>query len=149
MYKRQDYDNAENTIKQYFYIANVEKNQAQKYAAILNLSNVYQNSGRINEAIDLLEKTIKTEKLTATQKGVLLNNLGNNYFLNTKSDKAERSYLPVSYTHLDVYKRQAQILTFMRLLEVPKGIIYNFNCVNLYNEGQKSYVNHHFSNLEE
>jgi len=88
-----DYDNAENTIKQYFYIANVEKNQAQKYAAILNLSNVYQNSGRINEAIVLLEKTIKTERLTATQKGVLLNNLGNNYFLNTKSDKAENSYL--------------------------------------------------------
>lgn len=88
-----DYDNAENTIKQYFYIANVEKNQAQKYAAILNLSNVYQNSGRINEAIVLLEKTIKTERLTATQKGVLLNNLGNNYFLNTKSEKAENSYL--------------------------------------------------------
>jgi len=44
---------------------------------------------------------------------------------------------------------EAQILTYMRLLEVPKGIIYNFNCVNLYNEGQKSYVNHHFSNLEE
>ncbi|WP_298304981.1 CHAT domain-containing protein [Flavobacterium sp.] len=88
-----DYDNAENTIKQYFYIANVEKNQAQKHAAILNLSNVYQNSGRINQAIDLLEKTIKTEGLTATQKGVLLNNLGNNYFLNTKSDKAESSYL--------------------------------------------------------
>ncbi len=69
-----DYDNAENTIKQYFYIANVEKNQAQKYAAILNLSNVYQNSGRINEAIDLLEQTLKTERITATQQGVLLHN---------------------------------------------------------------------------
>jgi len=88
-----DYDNAENTIKQYYYIANIEKNQAQKYAAILNLSNVYQNSGRIKQAIDLLEKTIKTEKLTTTRKGVLLNNLGNNYFLNTKSDQAENSYL--------------------------------------------------------
>lgn len=80
-----DYDNAENTIKQYFFIANVEKNQAQKYGAILNLSNVYQNTGRLNEAIDLLEKTLQTENLTAIQKGNLYNNLGNNYFLSAKS----------------------------------------------------------------
>ena len=44
---------------------------------------------------------------------------------------------------------EAQILTYMGLLKVPKGILYNFNCVNLYMEGQKSFVNHHFSNLEE
>jgi len=80
-----DYDNAENTIKQYYYLANVEKNQSQKIAAILNLSNVYQNTGRVNEAIDLLEKTIKTEKLSAVQKGILFNNLGNNYVLSYKN----------------------------------------------------------------
>ena len=80
-----DYDNAENTIKQYYFIAGVEKNQSQKIAAILNVSNVYQNTGRINEAIDLLEQTIKTEKLTAVQKGNLFNNLGNNYVLSYKN----------------------------------------------------------------
>lgn len=80
-----DYDNAENTIKQYFYIANAEKNQEQKYAAILNLSNVFQNTGKIDEAITLLEKTIQTERLTSIQKGILYNNLGNNYFLNAES----------------------------------------------------------------
>ena len=79
-----DYDNAENTIKQYYFIANVDKNQAKKIAAILNLSNVYQNTGRINETIDLLEKTVKTEKLSSVQKGVLFNNLGNNYMLSAK-----------------------------------------------------------------
>lgn len=79
-----DYDNAENTIKQYYFIANLEKNQSQKIAAILNLSNVYQNTGKVNQAIDLLEKTIKTEKLSAVQKGNLLNNLGNNYMISAK-----------------------------------------------------------------
>lgn len=79
-----DYDNAENTIKQYYYLAETEKNQSQKIAAILNLSNVYQNTGRVNEAIDLLEKTIQTEKLSAVQKGILLNNLGNNYMISAK-----------------------------------------------------------------
>ncbi|TDD99410.1 CHAT domain-containing protein [Flavobacterium cellulosilyticum] len=79
-----DYDNAENTIKHYYYLATIEKNQPQKIAAILNLSNVYQNTGRINQAIDLLEKTIENEKLTAVQKGTLLNNLGNNYMISAK-----------------------------------------------------------------
>jgi CHAT domain-containing protein len=95
-----DYDNAENTIKQYYYIATQQKNQQQQYAAVLNLSNVYQNSGRINEAIDLLEKTIRNEKLSNTQKGILYNNLGSNYFLTTKNfimkfdafDKTENSF---------------------------------------------------------
>lgn len=80
-----DYENAENTIKQYLYIANITNNQQQKYSAILNLSNVYQNTGKVNEAIDLLEKTIATEKLTNVQKGVLYTNLGNNYFLSTEA----------------------------------------------------------------
>lgn len=31
---------------------------------------------------------------------------------------------------------EAQILTYMRLLEVPKGILINFNSVNIFKEGQ-------------
>lgn len=96
-----DYDNAENTIKQYYFIANLEKNEPQKVAAILNLSNVYQNTGNVYKAIDLIEKTLQTERLTPTQKGLLSNNLGTNYFLTTKGflikknafDKAENSFL--------------------------------------------------------
>jgi CHAT domain-containing protein len=80
-----DYTNAENTIKSYFYTATVADNLQQKYSAILNLSNVYQNTGRLDEAIDLLEKSIAFEKLTPIQKGILYNNLGNNYFLSTKN----------------------------------------------------------------
>lgn len=83
-----DYDSAENTIKQYYFIVNTSKNypdaQKQKFAAILNLSNVYQSSGKISLAIEVLENTLKTEKLSNSQKGILLNNLGNNYWLNSK-----------------------------------------------------------------
>ncbi|WP_166926430.1 CHAT domain-containing protein [Flavobacterium poyangense] len=96
-----DYSNAENTIKQYYFIANLEKNEPQKVAAILNLSNVYQNTGSVSKAIDLIEKTIQTEKLTSSQKAILLNNLGTNYLiLSTPSSgrkiafvKAESSFL--------------------------------------------------------
>lgn len=82
-----DYDSAENTIKQYFFIVNTAPNypdaQKQKFAAILNLSNVYQSSGKFNLAIDLLEQILKTEKLSNAQKGIALNNLGNNYLLSS------------------------------------------------------------------
>jgi len=44
---------------------------------------------------------------------------------------------------------EAQIITYMKLLGSPKGIIYNFNTVNLYNEGQKTYVNDLFRLLPE
>lgn len=36
---------------------------------------------------------------------------------------------------------EAQILIYMRLLEVPMGLIINFNCLNIYESGQKTYVN--------
>lgn len=109
-----DYDNAENTIKQYYYIAETQKNQSQKIAAILNLSNVYQNTGRINEAIDLLEKTIKTEKLSAVQKGNLFNNLGNNYVLSYKNPAFSK---PIP----DIFKKlESSYFTAIRLLQSDK-----------------------------
>lgn len=44
---------------------------------------------------------------------------------------------------------EAQIFTYMKLLEAPKGIIYNFNTVNIYKEGQKTYVNELYRFLPE
>ncbi len=42
---------------------------------------------------------------------------------------------------------QAQVLTYMRLLEKPKGLLINFNCVNIFKEGQKTLVNEIYANL--
>lgn len=41
----------------------------------------------------------------------------------------------------------AQILTYMKLLKCPKGILINFNCANVFKEGQKTFVNEYFSIL--
>jgi len=131
-----DYDSAENTIKQYFYIINTTKNYPdaakQKFAAILNLSNVYQSSGKISLAIELLESILKTEKLSNVQKGILLNNLGNNYILSSagnlmhpeiyqkaenafesavnylKNEKEQSENLSNSYRNLAILNRQRQ-----------------------------------------
>lgn len=35
----------------------------------------------------------------------------------------------------------AQLLTYMNQLRAPKGTLYNFNCINLIQYGQKTFVN--------
>jgi GxxExxY protein len=42
---------------------------------------------------------------------------------------------------------QAQLLSYMRLLKKPKGILINFRCTNISKEGQKTYVNEYYSRL--
>ncbi|NHM01285.1 GxxExxY protein [Flavobacterium difficile] len=41
----------------------------------------------------------------------------------------------------------AQLLTYMKLLSAPKGILINFNSNNIFREGQKTLVNDLFKNL--
>lgn len=41
----------------------------------------------------------------------------------------------------------AQLLTYMKLLKCPKGILLNFNCSNIFKEGQKTLVNEYFGQL--
>lgn len=44
---------------------------------------------------------------------------------------------------------EAQLLTYMKLLESPKGILINFNCANIFREGQKTLVNENYRMLPE
>lgn len=41
----------------------------------------------------------------------------------------------------------AQLLTYLKLLEKPKGILINFNCTNIFREGQKTMVTELFAQL--
>ncbi len=42
---------------------------------------------------------------------------------------------------------EAVLLTYMRLLKKPKGVIINFNCTNIFKYGQKTFVNELYSKL--
>lgn len=42
---------------------------------------------------------------------------------------------------------EAQLLTYMKLLKAPKGVLINFNCYNIFKEGQKTFVNEYFKLL--
>jgi GxxExxY protein len=41
----------------------------------------------------------------------------------------------------------AQVMTYMKLLEAPKGLLLNFNCINIFKEGQKTFVNEYYRDL--
>lgn len=43
---------------------------------------------------------------------------------------------------------EAQLLTYMKLLKAPKGILINFSSSSIFNEGQKTYVNEYFRRLK-
>jgi GxxExxY protein len=44
---------------------------------------------------------------------------------------------------------EAQILSYMRLLNVPLGLLLNFHSVNLFKEGQRTFVNEIYRDLPE
>ena len=52
--------------------------------------------------------------------------------------KAMEGILPV---------HEAQLLTYMNLMQKPKGILINFNCANIVKEGCKQMVNKYFTVL--
>jgi len=44
---------------------------------------------------------------------------------------------------------EAQLLTYLKLLKKPKGILINFNCLNIFKDGQQTFVTEHFRALPE
>lgn len=42
---------------------------------------------------------------------------------------------------------EAILLTYMRMLQKPKGILINFNCINIFKNGQKTLVNDIYQSL--
>jgi hypothetical protein len=52
--------------------------------------------------------------------------------------KSVESILPI---------HEAQLLTYMKLQQVPQGRLINFNCTNIFKEGQKSFVNEFYRQL--
>lgn len=42
----------------------------------------------------------------------------------------------------------AQVINYINLLKVPKGILINFNVANLFHQGQKTFVNKYYDLLD-
>lgn len=42
---------------------------------------------------------------------------------------------------------EVKLLSYMKRIKAPKGILINFNCNNIFKEGQKTFVNKSFREL--
>lgn len=42
---------------------------------------------------------------------------------------------------------KAQVINYMNLLEIPKGILLNFNVTNLFHHGQETFVSKYYESL--
>ena len=42
---------------------------------------------------------------------------------------------------------EAQVITYMKLLKAPKSIIINFNAINIFKEGQKTFISEYYREL--
>ncbi len=87
-----DYTSAENTIKQYLFLAVKNNNSEQKIGAIINLAAVYKSIGKNEEAVALLENGYTTEKISVEKKAILLSLLGENYLALGKYEDARKAF---------------------------------------------------------
>jgi hypothetical protein len=44
---------------------------------------------------------------------------------------------------------EAKLISYMKLLKAPKGIMINFNCTNIFKEGQKTYLSEFYNSLRD
>ena len=54
--------------------------------------------------------------------------------------KAQQGLLPI---------HEAILLSYMQMLQKPKGVLINFHCVNIFKEGQRTLINKLYSSLPE
>jgi GxxExxY protein len=77
-----------------------------------------------------------------TEMAVPVSYKGINLFSDLRCDFFVEDCLLVELKAVDkvIPSHEAQLMTYMKLLKAPKGIIINFNCFNLFKDGQRTYV---------
>ena len=127
-----DFENAENTIKNYLFIANTNNNELQKFGAVQNLAIAYYSSGKNNEAVKLLENELQLGTLNSIQKGIVLANLGSNYLALHKKLLAKTTLLKSIQLLAKDNKQYKTLANSYRNLSFIYLYENNFNRANLY-----------------
>lgn len=88
------------------------------------------------------ELTLRNIPFTSEQK-IEFNYKGKQLDTDLRCDMHVANSIAVEFKAVDamhpVY--ESIVLTYMQLLNAPKGILINFNCTNIFKEGQKTFVN--------
>jgi CHAT domain-containing protein len=74
-----DYTSAANIVKGYLYLSEQQGNIEQRVAAYINLSIIYHDTGKYQQAIQLLQQALTMVPLPAEKKILIYYNLARNY----------------------------------------------------------------------
>ena len=93
----------------------------------------------------LIESGMKVER----QKSVPINFKGLKLDADLRFDLIVEDLIVIELKTVDKLLpiHEAQLLTYLKLLQKPKGILINFNCINIFKEGQKTFVTEHYKEL--
>jgi tetratricopeptide (TPR) repeat protein len=112
-----DYQSAANVIRNYLLIAERESNSSHQIAAFINLSVVYHDTGRQEEAIELLKKGLEVKGIRGLKKGIIYSNLARNYLDLQRKTEAYRSAL--------------QAMQQLKKADVKEGALYLVNTLKI------------------
>ncbi|TKB99327.1 GxxExxY protein [Pedobacter cryotolerans] len=78
-----------------------------------------------------------------------VNYKGLNLVVDLRCDLLVENALIVEFKSVDTVLpiHIAQLMTYMKLLKLPIGLMINFNCSHIFKEGQKTYVNELYEEL--
>jgi len=105
------------------------------------LENVYQKCRE--KELSLRELRIQSQlKMPLDYKGMAISTP-------MRCDLFVEDILPVELKAVTetILLNEAQLMTYMKLLEVPKGLMINFSTTNIYKQGQRTYVNEWYRTL--
>lgn len=87
----------------------------------------------------------------STEKRIQINYKNHKFETDFRCDLVVEDSIVVELKSVEEFHpiHEAQLLTYMKLLQIPKGILLNFNCKNLYTQGQKTFVNNGYRFLND
>ncbi len=113
--KQSDFLNAENILRQCISNAKSRNNNLQKSASIIQLSVIYNNTGKHNTAIAILEDALQNNKPSKSQIHKMQNNIASNHIALGNYDKAS-TYLKQNLSN----KQETQLTTYKSLAYIAK-----------------------------
>lgn len=84
-----------------------------------------------------------------TKLAIPVNYKGLNLDVDLRCDLLVENSLIVEFKSVETVQpiHIAQLMTYMKLLKLPIGLMINFNCSHIFKEGQKTYVNELYEEL--
>jgi CHAT domain-containing protein len=140
-----DYQSAANVIRNYLFIAEKQNNFLHLIAAFINLSVVYHDTGRQEEAIALLNSALKVKGLPEFKKGIIYSNLARN-FLDLQQPKEAQRYATLALKHLQKdndEEASLQLVNTLKILSLIGLTNENPGMALSYIEKARSIVNAH------